>query len=598
MQTFGHAHRAQSAPPVLSYDMYSDCDGKDAEFADSGCCLLESETGAGHAGDKHSYSATCSETGSDLLPYSRIQKYTDRLHSGHDAVLDPSAWNTRASPMSESAESNSSFLATKRVHDGSSLSEADYCDTSFGHSNSLRHHHADATNSPCSSIASSFRSQRHHQSSANSVSYESKQSHFSSTSRQFPKHEFQASSNAGDPFDENSGVEYSVCQDEDDGAASPFCEKSPTRVLRKRRCRSFDSSSISSYQHHEVVWSSNQECTYSFENKSQLAHGSPSIFSSPIQTMNCERVQFLDIAEDTQLPFEINGNPSQQDIYTISVNRSSGRPFSPETDASKPQHQRQALDSTRMTAMDHAISLLESENVQLMNLYLDTQRRLQFSEAENHGLRTRFKRRCNDCSGGTEALGEESCYRSENAIVLEDGEEKQSTEIMVEYQVEEILDGSNIDLESKSVIEVDDSDFEVERVPCAITTADCNEGFIPDTVASRKKDGTQGIEAQTPSTFEEDDVDELPSDILGHNTNAPPVEPIHTEPLNSQHMQPHELQFLKTEASETTLALAQSVATIRSGLEKGFSQVVEGMAALRRVEEKLEALGSLFGKDL
>ncbi|KAJ3239084.1 hypothetical protein HDU78_003051 [Chytriomyces hyalinus] len=594
--TFGHGLRAQSAPPVLSYALFSECEGKDAEFADSGCCLLDSETSTGQAGDKQSYSAACSEAGSDLLPFSRIQNYADRLDSVHDP-FDSSAWNTRVSPspMSESAESSPSFHPNKRVHDGSNHSDTDYCDAVFGHSTGSLCHQADATNSPCSSIASSFRSQRNHQSSTNGVSYESKQSHFASTSRQFPKHEFQASSNAADPFDEDSCVEYSICQDEDD-AANAFREKSPARVLRKRRCRSFDSTYISSYQNHDVWSSSNQECVYSFENKSQATtHGSPSIFSSPIQSINephCrDRVQFLHSTDDTQLPFEINNNTSQQEIYPGSVNRSPDRCFSPELHSSKPQHERQSLDSTRLTTMDHAISLLESENAQLMNLYLETQRRLQFSEAENHGLRTRFKRRCHDCVGSTEVDAMPGgCYRSENAIDLDDAEEKQPTEIMGEYQLEEILDESNHELESKSVIEVDDSDFEAEHVLCAITTTDGNE---PHQV---NVDGMEGIQAQTPSTFGDDDVDELPSETPCND--ATPVETLCNEPLNSQFMQPHELQFLKTEASETTLALAQSVATIRSGLEKGFSQVMEGMAALRRVEEKLEALGSLFGKDL
>ncbi|KAI8841982.1 hypothetical protein BJ741DRAFT_593814 [Chytriomyces cf. hyalinus JEL632] len=603
MQTFGHVLRAQSAPPVLSHHLFTHCEGKDAEFADSGCCLLESDTSTGHAPDKQTYSATCSEAGSDLLPYSRIQNYADRLDSVHDAVLDPSAWNTRVSPspISESAESSISFHVNKRIHDVSNLSEADYCDVVFGHSTGPLRHHMDATNSPCSSIASSFRSQRNHQSSINDTSYESKQSHFSSlTSRQFPKHEFQASSSAADPFDEDSGVEYSLCQDEDD-AANAFREKSPARVLRKRRCRSFDSTSISSYQN-QAVWSSNQECVHSFESKSQATtHGSPSIFSSPIHSMNephCrERVQFLHNADDTQLPFEINNNTSQREMYPDSVNRSPDRSFSPETHASKPKHQRQGLDLTRLMTMEHAISLLESENVQLMNLYLETQRRLQFSEAENHGLRTRFKRRCNDCCGGTDAEAMPGgCYRSENAVDLDDADEKQPTEILGKYQVEEVLDASNHELESKSVIESDDSDFEAERASCAITTTDSNERFIQDNATSQKIDEIKGVEVQTPSFFGEDDMDELPSDMPCNDVI--PVETHCNEPLNSQHMQPHELKFLKTEASETTLALAQSVATIRSGLEKGFSQVVEGMAALRRVEEKLEALGSLFGKDL
>ncbi|KAI8615800.1 hypothetical protein BC830DRAFT_1081040 [Chytriomyces sp. MP71] len=53
-------------------------------------------------------------------------------------------------------------------------------------------------------------------------------------------------------------------------------------------------------------------------------------------------------------------------------------------------------------------------------------------------------------------------------------------------------------------------------------------------------------------------------------------------------------RFLKAEAEGLTRELAESVGSIRGGIQKGFDEVVKGIGSLRRVEARLEALGKFF----
>ncbi|KAI9347721.1 hypothetical protein BDR26DRAFT_854654 [Obelidium mucronatum] len=54
------------------------------------------------------------------------------------------------------------------------------------------------------------------------------------------------------------------------------------------------------------------------------------------------------------------------------------------------------------------------------------------------------------------------------------------------------------------------------------------------------------------------------------------------------------LAFVRTQATEVVLELNDAVEKIRSGLEKGFGDIVEGMTALRRVEQRLASVGGIL----
>ncbi|ORY50262.1 hypothetical protein BCR33DRAFT_713090 [Rhizoclosmatium globosum] len=54
------------------------------------------------------------------------------------------------------------------------------------------------------------------------------------------------------------------------------------------------------------------------------------------------------------------------------------------------------------------------------------------------------------------------------------------------------------------------------------------------------------------------------------------------------------MAMLRGEAVEAVVALNGAIKSIRSGLEKGFAEVVEGMAALKKVEERLLSLGTML----
>ncbi|KAJ3345446.1 hypothetical protein HDU83_004072 [Entophlyctis luteolus] len=57
----------------------------------------------------------------------------------------------------------------------------------------------------------------------------------------------------------------------------------------------------------------------------------------------------------------------------------------------------------------------------------------------------------------------------------------------------------------------------------------------------------------------------------------------------------HPMATLKLEAGTVVKELAESVSKIRCGMEKGFGEVLEGMAALKRVQERIESLGAVVG---
>ncbi|KAJ3282091.1 hypothetical protein HDU79_010174 [Rhizoclosmatium sp. JEL0117] len=54
------------------------------------------------------------------------------------------------------------------------------------------------------------------------------------------------------------------------------------------------------------------------------------------------------------------------------------------------------------------------------------------------------------------------------------------------------------------------------------------------------------------------------------------------------------MAMLRGEAVEAVVALNGAIKSIRSRLEKGFAEVVEGMAALKKVEERLLSLGTML----
>ncbi|KAJ3024577.1 UNVERIFIED_CONTAM: hypothetical protein HDU68_008002 [Siphonaria sp. JEL0065] len=55
------------------------------------------------------------------------------------------------------------------------------------------------------------------------------------------------------------------------------------------------------------------------------------------------------------------------------------------------------------------------------------------------------------------------------------------------------------------------------------------------------------------------------------------------------------MAFIRVQAGESVGELTEAVKTIRAGLEKGFQEVLDGMRALKRVEDRLESLGSVLG---